>query len=304
MAPGDVESADHVMRVSFGTFLGLTNPSTAFGEAQYVRSRYEAEPSWAFVAEHEGDVVGSVFATRWGSFGSLGPLTVRPDLWDRGIAHQLMGPVIALFDEWPVRLAGLFTFAPSAMHVGLYQQFDFWPRYLTAIMTKDVGPVASRELELFSDLGEIHRAMALTECAELTGAVYPGLDVGHEVHAVYAQDLGDTVLVRDGSRLVGLAVCHGAGGEAGAGQLYVKFAAVRPGVRAPDHFDVLLESCEQLAAERDARVVIAGVNTGRHQAYRRMMEASYRSSGQGVRMHRPNAEGMCAANDFVLDDLR
>ena len=251
-----------------------------------------------------GDVVGSVFATRWGSFGSLGPLTVRPDLWDRGIAHQLMEPIVALFDEWLVRLAGLFTFAQSAKHVGLYQRFDFSPRELTAIMAKDVGPVASRELELFRDLDEIHRAMALTECAELTDAVYPGLDVGHEVHAVYAQDLGDTVLVRDGSRLVGLAVRHSAGGEAGAGQLYVKFAAVLPGVRASEHFDVRRESCEELAAKRGARVVIAGVNTGRHLAYQRMVEAGYRSCGQGVRMRRPNAGGFCEANDFVLDDLR
>lgn len=198
------------MRVSFGTFSGLSNPSSAFGEAQYVRPRYEAEPSWAFVAAYGGDVVGSVFATRRASFGSLGPLTVRPDLWDPGIAHQLMHPIVALSDEWLVRLAGLFTFAQSAKNVRLYQRFDFSPRKLTAIMAKDVGPVASRELELFSDLSEIHRTMALTECAELTDAVYPGLDEGHEVHTVCAQDLGDTVLVLDGSRLVGLAVCHSA----------------------------------------------------------------------------------------------
>jgi hypothetical protein len=35
------------------------------------------------VAEADGDVVGSVFATRWGAFGFFGPLTVHIELWDR-----------------------------------------------------------------------------------------------------------------------------------------------------------------------------------------------------------------------------
>lgn len=304
MVSHDVATADHVMRVSFGTFLGATDPATTFGEAQFVRTRFAAEPSWAFVAEHEGEVVGSVFATRWGSFGFFGPLTVRPDLWDRGIARQLLEPVVALFDEWPVRLAGLFTFAQSAKHVALYQRFDFWPQYLTAIMAKDVSRVASREFELFSDLGEVHRAMVLSECAELTDEIFQGLNVGHDVHATHAQDIGDTVLVRDGSTLVGFAVCHLAGGETGANKLYVKFGAVRPGGHAPEHFTLLLEACEQLARERGAGAVVAGVNTGRHDAYRRMLESGYRTGGQGVRMHRPNVGGMCGAHDFIIDDLR
>ncbi len=32
--------------------------------------------------------------------------------------------------------AGLFTFAHSQKHVGLYQRFGFWPRFLTALMSK------------------------------------------------------------------------------------------------------------------------------------------------------------------------
>jgi hypothetical protein len=45
-----------------------------------------------------------------------------------------------LFEQWGTRHAGLFTFAASARHVGLYQKFGFWPRYLTAIMSMPVTP--------------------------------------------------------------------------------------------------------------------------------------------------------------------
>ena len=37
---------------------------------------------------------------------------------------------------WGIRHAGLFTFAHSPKHVHLYQKFGFWPRFLTAIMSK------------------------------------------------------------------------------------------------------------------------------------------------------------------------
>src|ERR1700730_11670775 len=81
---GDLEAADRVMRMAFGTFLGAPDPMMVFGDADYVRSRFAAEPSWAFAAELDGEVVGSNFATRWGSFGFFGPLSVQPALWGPG----------------------------------------------------------------------------------------------------------------------------------------------------------------------------------------------------------------------------
>lgn len=41
------------------------------------------------------------------------------------------------------RHAGLFTFAHSQKHVGFYQKFGFWARFLTLILSKPItsGPV-------------------------------------------------------------------------------------------------------------------------------------------------------------------
>ena len=140
----DLDAADRVMRTAFGTFLGAPEPLMVFGDAQYVRPRFAAEPSWGFVAEIDGEVVGSNFATRWGSFGFFGPLTVRPDLWDRGIGGRLMEPIVALLEGWGVRQKALFTFPQSAKHIGLYQKFGFWPQYLTPLMEKSISPARAR----------------------------------------------------------------------------------------------------------------------------------------------------------------
>ena len=44
----DLETADRIMRMAFGTFLGAPDPMLVFGDADYVYSRFAAEPSWAF----------------------------------------------------------------------------------------------------------------------------------------------------------------------------------------------------------------------------------------------------------------
>ena len=61
-----------------------------------------------------------------------------PAYWDRGVAQRLLEPTMAMIDSWGVRFAGLFTFAASAKHVALYQKYGFWPRFLTAIMSRPV----------------------------------------------------------------------------------------------------------------------------------------------------------------------
>ena len=49
------------------------------------------------------------------------------------------------------RQAGLFTFASSPKHLGLYQAYGFWPGQLVAILGKPVSPDAEGSYALASD---------------------------------------------------------------------------------------------------------------------------------------------------------
>lgn len=302
----DLPAADHVMRLAFGTFLGLPEPTAFMGDADYVRTRWRADPFAAFAAEVRGELGGSNFATNWGSVGFFGPLSVRPDLWDRGVAQCLMEPILACFERWGTRHAGLFTFAGSAKHVGLYRKFGFWPRFLTAIMSKPVAqPERKPRWSRFSDVPASEREATLAVCRRLTDAIYEGLDVSREVRAVADQRLGDTVLLWDDGRLAGLAVCHcGPRTEAGSAACYVKFATVRPGSTAGEDFGQLLDACEALAADTGLSRVVAGTNTARHEAYRSMLERGFRTDLQGVAMHRGNEPGYNRPGVHLIDDWR
>lgn len=302
----DLSAADHIMRLAFGTVLDLSEPAACMGDADYVRTRWRADPSAAFGAEIGGEFVGSNFATNWGSIGFVGPLTIYPGLWNRGVGQRLMEPVMQCFARWGTKHVGLFTFAHSQKHIRLYQKFGFQPQLFTAIMSKPVGPtVNTPRWTKFSKVVEDEREEMLLVCREVTDAVYEGLDVSLEIRSVAHQGLGDTVLFWDERKLAGLAVCHyGPGTEAGSGMCYVKFGTVRPGPKAAQDFHGLLDACEELAAKKGLSRVAAGMNTARHEAYLQMLERGFRTDLQGVAMQRPNTPGYNRPGVYLIDDWR
>jgi hypothetical protein len=305
LAVEDLDEADRICRVAFGTFLQVPEPETFFGDAELVRTRWKADPGAALAAVLDGRLAGSNFAANWGSMGFFGPLSIAPEYWNRAVAQRLLDATMDLFAAWETRHVGLFTFAHSAKHVGLYQKYGFWPRFLTAVMSAPVDPDSRSGAIRVSGVGDEDLAGVMTAVRELTDAVYPGLDLSREIEAVRGQRLGDTVLIDDGAGLQGVAICHvGAGTEAGSGACYVKFGAVRPGPDAERRFGLLIDACHGLAAERGASVLVAGANAGRDRAWQVLAGRGFRRDFQGVTMHRPNEAGYSTSDSYVIDDWR
>jgi GNAT superfamily N-acetyltransferase len=260
----DLAEADRIFRLAFGTFFGLSDPVSFAGDADYVRTRYYADPSSAYGATFVNDksggggpsndndnrnLGGSNCTANWGSVGFFGPLTVHPDYWDKGIARSLMEPTMQLFSKWNTKYSGLFTFAQSPKHVSLYQKYGFWPYFLTAVMSKVVSPKMANSVNdeslqwsKYSDVSKREKESdeyLVGDCRRLTTSIYDGLDLKVEIMSVIKQQLGDIVIIWDrdstndttsnSRNIAGFAICHcGAGTEAGSNTCYIKFAAVRP----------------------------------------------------------------------------
>ncbi len=301
----DLPEADRILRLAFGTFLGIPDPLTFLGDADLVHTRWRAAPEASLGAYADGRLIGSNFAAKWGSFGFFGPLTVRPDFWDRGVAQRLLAATMELFEQWGMNHIGLFTFPQSTKHIGLYQKFGFWPQALIAVMAKPVNGASDLPPTLtLSMLRPEEREAAIAACRVVTDSVQHGLDLSAEIRSVAEQSLGETVLIDEDGEVAAFAVCHlGAGTEAGSGSLYVKFAAVRDGA-GHEQFRQLLASCESLARARGVKQIVTGVNTARHEAYRTLLEDGFRSVSQGVAMQRPNEPGHNRPDRYVLDDWR
>jgi GNAT superfamily N-acetyltransferase len=300
----ELEEADHIVRLAFGTFLGLPDPLKFMEGRNLIAPRWRSTHVKVIAAREGGRLVGSNVATRWGSFGFFGPLTVLPEYWDRGVAKRLLEATMAIFDRWGVRHTGLFTFPQSAKHVGLYQKFGYWPRYLTAIMTRMPEAKAANAPSLLSAFTKSQRELAILACGKLTHKIDKGLDLAGEIRAVLVQRTGDVVLTYTRSVLDAFAVClNGPGSEGGEKTCYIKFGAARVGAGAGERFDKLLDACEEFASSRGATVE-AGVNLAREDAYRRLRSHGYRVTMQGVAMQNPHADGFNRGDVYVIDDWR
>jgi predicted N-acetyltransferase YhbS len=293
----DLHAADRIQRRAFAALVGGDDQR----DAELVRTRWAAGNTAALGAFAGNRLVGSVFGTRWGSVGFVGPLSVEPECWERGIGSQLFAAADRVLREWGVVRRGLFTFAHSPRHHRLYQRFGYWPRFLTALMSRPV-PAAPPLVE-WTPGSTQDRDRLTAAAARLAGAVYPGLDLGGEIASVLDQKIGDVVLVGPPAAPTGVAVVHdGAGSEAGSGVAYVKVGLVRPGAAAD--FAALVDACLAHAAVLGVDRLVVGVNTARHGAYRHLVARGFATDVPGVTMHAPNDPGYDHEQSYVLDDWR
>jgi hypothetical protein len=218
-----------------------------------------------------------------------------------------------IFQKWGTSHLGLFTFAESSKHVHLYQKFGFWPRYLTAVMSNSVEKMRENTQSnttihnRYSQLSSGEKENIIFKCGELSNGIYMGLDLAKEIRSVDRQRLGDTIFLQDPSNkgMVAFAVCHvGPGTEAGSGNCYLKFGAAKKAENSCRLFDELLDACAEYAASQNVSRITAGVNTGRHNAYKRMIDRHFRTELQGIVMQRPNESAYNLPEIFVVDDWR
>jgi hypothetical protein len=80
LAEGDLPEAERILRVAFGTFLGVPEPETFWSDRDYVYGRSQAPHVAAFGATLDGRLVGSNFATKWGSVGLRADRMKRRDV--------------------------------------------------------------------------------------------------------------------------------------------------------------------------------------------------------------------------------
>ena len=306
----DLQEADRIIRLAFGTFMGHDNPEDYRSDARYANPRYNADPSAAFVAESDGKIIGSNFGLHWGSVGIFGPLTVHPEYWNKGVGSMLMEPVMKCFEKWKVTHSGAMTFANSPKHINIYRKFGYHPRFLIPVMSKKIEPkyVMSNSKFTWSSYSDYkeHQDKYLDGCNQVANTIYPGLELELEIKAVNKMNYGDTIILFDENKeTVGFAICHyGINTEAGNDKCYVKFGAVKANSESQSNFMNLLKACEELAIAKGLSILTGGVNAGRYNAYQSMLKQNFSIDFLGVSLHRPNNDAYNIADRYVMDDWR
>ncbi|MGK7896115.1 MAG: GNAT family N-acetyltransferase [Xenococcus sp. (in: cyanobacteria)] len=298
----ELPEAEKLLRLSFGTFLGLKEPMD-FGNGSEYTARWYRDPSSVLAAKADGKLIGFSMVANWGSCGGFGPLITHPDYWDRGIGSQLIDASWSKFDEWGSQQIIFCTHANSPKHIYLYGKFGAEPRFLIALCTKRISRNESKILkaERYSQLNSERQALSLNAAYQLTDTIYQGLDWRSEILLLEQRGLGDTLFIWDDTGLIGLAICHyGSGSEAARGSCYLKLGAAK----GAEAFEQLIEESEALAAILGSASLVAGVDTACIDAYRLLIARKFRPSVFSVSMHKPNRAAYSRPDVYVIEDRR
>lgn len=307
MREEDLPLARQIYRDSFSAFLRA--PDSVLGDADLVGARFLSCPETSYAAELNGTLVGVDFALIRGTMATIGPVIVKPKGWTGNAGTLLTEKVLAVSAERGARYLYGYTFATSPRHLEFFRKFDVWPRFLTATMslpiTRGRAGEATAQVQAFSTLDAAERERGLADLRALCDTAFEGLDWGGAVREVAAHTLGETLLVRDGSQLLGAAVCHvGPRSEAGSDAVYVKYGIARPAPDPKRAFAALLDAVIAFARAQGVRRVNAGISTARTHAYAQMADAGFVITEVGVAMVRPNTEGHMRPDVYLLDDGR
>jgi N-acetylglutamate synthase-like GNAT family acetyltransferase len=316
---GDLSKVRDVLEQAFGDFFERqmgTRPRQVFNGAQYVHHRWLMEPWGCFVAEEgDGKIVGAALAVMWGTVGLVGPVAVLTNYQNQDIGQQLLTACQGFFDENKATLQGVATYPYSPKHLGLYQRFGYRPKGLVVVTGK---PMDRREIvqatrpakpglgvRRYSSLEEVKKKSAMQRVRRITNSLYRGMDLGKEVEIVDGLALGDTLLLEKGRDVIGFAIVHMPGvSEAPHGSVYIKFLAIEPHHRKPEHLHALLAAVEEMAHAAQLQRVVAPVYTYYWAAYQSLLERGYHPDFTMVRMKKGKQDDDERPDDLVLDDWR
>ncbi|PWT98876.1 MAG: hypothetical protein C5B53_06135 [Candidatus Melainabacteria bacterium] len=300
--------AESVFRSGFARQLRYEDPEK-FSPGYSLLGRFVGEPEGCFGGFIDGQLVAVAFCSSFGSIGVFGPAAVKPDLWGGGIGQRLLQTAIDYFHSQGIAKIGLTTFPDSPKHVGMYHKLGFYPRNLIAMMVKQIDKEMESKnpppFRKFSELTSDEMEGAFKSFTMITDTIYEGMHFCRQVGVVGGLGIGETLMIDDGTSLVGFALCHfGDGAETETGVCQVKQAAVLPSPKASNHFAVLLEACSAYAKEKGATKLLFGLNAGRRAAFDQTLSSNCRIDSLGVAMHRPDEPFADRRDVYVIDDWR
>jgi GNAT superfamily N-acetyltransferase len=154
-----------------------------------------------------GDIAAFNMVHRSGIEGWMGPLAVRTEYQGSGTGKDLVERGVAWLEREGASVIGLETMPRTLDNIGFYSGLGFAPGHLTITLTVDATS-ADRPPELLGRLSARDRDDELDAARMLVDELAPGYDFTRELELTDALALGDTVLLHQGTRLVGYALCH------------------------------------------------------------------------------------------------
>ncbi len=290
MTADDIEPVRQVESAAFGAWWNRQHNESIVLEkrtAANIRSRLARDPAGCFVAGEDGRVVGFIFSCTWGSIGWFGTFSVLPEYQGRGIGKELIGASLAYLRSAP-RTIGLETMPDAPYNLGLYLGMGFQLRAMTLSLSRPVDPALPwpDTCRLWSQAGAETRRRWLDDLRQAAEAVSPGLDYSKEIIITEQFGLGDTLILCEADRAIGMNVItlQDSRETGEAEDAAVDAALLHPAFTDADHFSTLLQAGQAFAAAHGRSDYYLPVYAGHTWALEQLLRHGFRVARGLVRM--------------------
>ena len=246
--------------------------------------RYAIEDAGTGAMVWRGDrdeIVAFNIAHRSGIEGWMGPLAVRPEWQGGGLGKEIVRAGVRWLSERSAKVIGLETMPRTMDNIGFYSGLGFLPTRLTITLTLDAAAGDSPAL-LYGRLSARDKDDMLAECLTLTQAMVAGYDYSREITLTDSLSLGDTLIVRDGGRVVALALCHTA--PLVEGRTREELRVLKMVVSDPSQFEPSCRALMDFARRSGTRRVAFRVQGEYVDAYARLVAMGARVRWTDLRM--------------------
>jgi GNAT superfamily N-acetyltransferase len=246
-----------------------------------------------------GEIAAFNMVHRSGVEGWMGPLAVRTEYQGSGLGKQVVEHGIEWLKAEGATVIGLETMPRTMDNIGFYSALGFVPGRLTITLTLEAAS-ASRPSELLGRLGAREHEEAMASAQSLVSRLAPGYDFTRELELTDSIALGDTVLVRDGDRVVGFALCHTA--PLVEGRAREELRVLKLALESESYFDDLVRALCDFAKRSGSRRVAFRVQGEYTSLYRRLVALEGRVRWTDLRMslagyeERPTEQGIVLSN--------
>jgi GNAT superfamily N-acetyltransferase len=236
---------------------------------------------------------------RSGIEGWMGPLAVRTEYQGSGVGKEIVERGIEWLKTEGAKVIGLETMPRTMDNIGFYSALGFAPGRLTITLTLDAAS-ADHAPELLGRLGAREREDALAGAHELVNRLAPGYDFTRELELTDSLALGDTVLLRDGERVVGVALCHTA--PLVEGRTREELRVLKLALEDEKYLDRLIHALCDFAKRSGTRRVALRVQGEYSTLYQRLVTLGARVRWTDLRMSLKGYEEQRALSGVVLSN--
>jgi hypothetical protein len=186
-----------------------------------------------------------------------------------------------------VRVIGLETMPESPYNLGLYLKLGFQTRLLSYLLVKSLDDsTAERELPRWSEADPEKQDRWLRDLREVSGRIPPGFDYSKEILYTARHAQGDTLMLAEGGRALGMSVIWLQAPREGGEDVR---ASVQALALHPEHsnkatFHTLVHASEALARAHDKKLLAIPINARHAWSIGHLLEWGYQVERAMVRM--------------------